>query len=326
MISVVMPAYNAARFIGEAVESILNQTWRELELLVIDDGSTDRTVEIVRGYAARDARVRVIESAHGGISRARNKGMELARYPWVAVMDADDVALPHRFERQLQAAAAEPQVVAWGAYVYHINSRGERLSLGKLGPTTVEEFRAYRAQGMDVNMHHPTALLRRDVCLEVGGYNPELAACVDFDLFDRLAAHGPIVIIPEPLLLYRLHLQSVTMSRFFTQRRVMRYVTARCQARLAGEREPSLEEFNAAYRRLPLWRRGRQLIDERSFYYYRLAGILYGEGQYARATAALGLSTLLKPGYVFPRLWKHKFSPEARRWLKTGGALAGTHS
>ncbi len=115
MISVVIGAYNAERYIARAVESMLAQTYTDFELIAVDDGSTDRTAAILRSCAARDARVRVIEAAHQGISGAANRGIAAARQAWIARMDADDIALPHRLERQLAAAAAAPEVVLWGA-------------------------------------------------------------------------------------------------------------------------------------------------------------------------------------------------------------------
>ena len=131
-VSVVMPAYNSDRFIAEAIESILNQTYRHFEFLIVNDGSTDETSSIASNYAERDPRVRVIESNHGGPSRALNTGIEHAEYEWLAIMHADDVSLPNRLERQLKAACLNPKVVAWGAYAYHVNSAGKILSLSKM--------------------------------------------------------------------------------------------------------------------------------------------------------------------------------------------------
>ncbi len=116
MISVIMPAYNAEAFIAEAIESILGQTFREFELIVSDDGSTDGTVGIALRFAALDSRVRVLRNAHLGVAQNGNLCLDAARYGWVARMDADDVALPHRLARLLDAARAEPEVLLWGGY------------------------------------------------------------------------------------------------------------------------------------------------------------------------------------------------------------------
>lgn len=103
-ISVVMPAYNSARFIRQAIESILNQTYPSFEFIIVDDGSTDDTLSIALAYAERDRRVRVIQSNHAGPSTAANTAMAQATHDWVAIMHADDVSLPYRLERLVKAA------------------------------------------------------------------------------------------------------------------------------------------------------------------------------------------------------------------------------
>src|SRR5687767_4726483 len=101
MISVVMPVYNGQRFLARAMDSLLAQSVREFELIVVDDGSTDESPALLDRYARTDARVRVIRGDHAGISAALNRGIADARYGWIARMDADDEALPDRFARQL---------------------------------------------------------------------------------------------------------------------------------------------------------------------------------------------------------------------------------
>src|SRR5687768_1555420 len=119
MISVVMPVYNGERFVSQAVDSVLGQTFRDFEFLIVDDGSTDHTPEILRAFERRDGRVRVIQNNHGGISSALTRGIDESRREWVARIDADDIALPDRFEKQMRTAAANPKVVAWGTYARH---------------------------------------------------------------------------------------------------------------------------------------------------------------------------------------------------------------
>src|SRR5687767_10934969 len=108
MISVVMPAYNSEQFIGEAIQSILHQTFKIFEFNIVDDGSTDRTAEIVDSYIKEDSRLKIIRADHRGVSNAINLGVEHAKYDWVAIMHADDIALPHRLEKQVTAAKLNP--------------------------------------------------------------------------------------------------------------------------------------------------------------------------------------------------------------------------
>jgi glycosyltransferase involved in cell wall biosynthesis len=315
MISIVMPVYNGSAYLTHAIESIRWQTFSEFELIVVDDGSTDDTAEIALAQAAQDRRIRVIHSHHAGNSAARNIGGQTARYPWIAVMDADDVALPERLEKQLAAVTANPRIVALGTAVYHMTTSGKVLSVSQHGPASVAEFEERRRTGADVNLNHPTALLKREVWKAVGGYDVRLQACVDFEMFDRMAEYGPILALTEPLLYYRIHHQSISMQRFFAQRMGMRYITARNQARVSGAPPKSFEEFMAACRQQPLTSRLRRRADDLSYYHYRKAGLYYGEEDYLRALFHIGISTILRPDYALPRLWRQRLSAESRQRL-----------
>ena len=119
-VSVVMPAYNAARYLAPAIESVLTQTLRELELIVVDDGSTDASADIAADFAARDPRVRVLRLAHRGITNV-NIGVEAARCDLIGRTDADDVCLPTRFEKQLAFMEAHRDCVAVGAWLQTVS-------------------------------------------------------------------------------------------------------------------------------------------------------------------------------------------------------------
>lgn len=316
MISVVMPAYNASSFIDLAIESILQQTFQDFELIVVDDGSTDNTLEIVKDYARKDNKVRLIKSQHGGLSCACNLGISESKYSWIARMDADDIALPQRFEKQINAARANPKVVAWGTYVHHMNSKGDILSINPLGPTTEEEFYALRSRGHVAHLHHPTVLLKKEIILKAGGYNSDLEPAEDFDLFDRMAYYGPILAIPEALVLYRVHSQSVSMQRFFLQKASMRYVTARHRARIAGEEEVDLKQFIEECKRQPAVSRLQRHIQILGKFWYRKAGLFFAEKYYLQAGLYLSMAIASNPSYSIPRIWQQKLSPGARQSLE----------
>jgi glycosyltransferase involved in cell wall biosynthesis len=315
MISVVMPAYNASKFIAPAIDSILNQTFQEFELIIVDDGSTDNTLEIVKSYLERDDRVQLIQSNHGGLSIACNLGISNSKYSWIARMDADDIALPQRFEKQINAARANPKVVAWGTYVHHMNSKGDVLSVNPLGPTSEEIFYNLRERGHVAHLHHPTVLLKKEIVLKAGGYNSEFEPAEDFELFDRLANQGLLLAIPEPLLLYRVHSQSVSMQRFYHQKLLQRCVVARHRARLAGNRELSISEFLEEYKKQPLVPGLKRYLHTLGQFYYRKAGLFACEQKYLQAGLHLSISAALNPRYSIPRIWYQVLSPKTRRLL-----------
>jgi glycosyltransferase involved in cell wall biosynthesis len=303
LVSVVMPAYNAAEFIGDAIESVLNQTLQQFELIIVDDGSKDGTGDIARAYAAKDERIRIIPGEHKGAAHAMNLGIRQARADWVAVMHSDDIALPSRLERQYSAAQACPEVVIWGTDGYHINSKGEMLSRFRVGPLSVEEWQAEREKNRVVQCIHPTVLLRRDVLLAVGGYDPTLRVCEDIELFDRMMVHGPLVTIPELLLGYRIHGASLSMKHYFEQLTIVHFVTARQEHRQKTGEELSLDEFRRrARRRSRLWWLNEQRMQAAGMY-YRRAGLAYGENRPLALVGFLLLSMLLAPLYPIRRLW-----------------------
>ena len=126
-VSVLMPVFNAARYLAPAVQSVLGQTFRDFEFLIVDDGSTDSSGEMLRGYAARDPRIRLISRPNTGYVVALNEMLGRARGELVARMDADDISLRARFERQVGALTRDPGLVCVGGACEMIDSRGSRL-------------------------------------------------------------------------------------------------------------------------------------------------------------------------------------------------------
>jgi glycosyltransferase involved in cell wall biosynthesis len=316
MISVVMPVFNASRFVAAAVESILTQTVSHFEFLIIDDGSTDGTLSIVRAYANRDKRIRILVQENQGISRTLNRGIQEARNEWIAIMHADDIACPTRFEKQVGAAIANPHVVAWGAYAFHLSQRGRILSVSKVGPVTEEDFSTLRRKGDPILIIHPTAFMRRETVIRAGGYDSQFEASEDLELFDRLAEFGPILTIPEPLVQYRIHGSSNTMTRFFESRAYTRFVKSRQRARATGQTPQTWDEFIRVHERAPLLKLVRRRVDDLSQYYYRRFAVAVSSEQYWNAVRLFAVSALLNPRYALPRAWNQRFADPSRALMR----------
>jgi glycosyltransferase involved in cell wall biosynthesis len=317
MISVIMAAYNAAQYIEQAIESILNQTYKEFELIIVDDGSTDRTLEIARRYAAQDSRVRVLTMNHGGVAKARNLAIEAAHYPWIAAIDADDIALPERLEKQLRAAEREPDVVVWGTYLTRIDINGGVLGTLALGPTSKDAFYAIDRTKQVIELFNPTAMFRRDIALKVGGYDPRMVPSEDSELWDRMSDYGPVMVLPEPLLLYRLHDKSLSMTQQDRQKMLHRFPIERRKAASEGQ-VLTLDEFVAHYHRRPSWERFTTYMLNRSKYSGKMASIHLAQKRYVRAGVLLALAVLFHPRFMLSRLWTdrilHKVAPSAAPW------------
>lgn len=203
-LSVVLGVYNGQRFLAEAIESILNQTFTDFEFIVVDDGSTDKTPKILADFAARDPRLDVIRIPHGGIVDAANAGLAAARAPLIARADADDVTIPHRLEKQIQYMAEHPEVVCLGSRMWLTEPYGSIIDQSQ-HPLTHEEIDRELLRGSGWAMPQPVAMLRKDAVMKVGGYRKEYLWSEDLDLFLRLAEVGRLANLPDLLLKYRSH-------------------------------------------------------------------------------------------------------------------------
>ncbi len=231
LVSVLLPVYNAEAFIGPAVESILGQTFGDFELIVVNDGSTDGSPAILERLAAADARVRLISRPNTGYVPALNEALAVARGDLIARMDADDVSLPARFERQVAYLADHPACVMVGTHVAIMDGDG-----AVIGPMAHVQFghdaidRALMNRGWA--LVHPTIMARAWAVRQVGGYRPELCPNEDHDLFLRLAEVGPVENLPEVLLHYRKHAASEsTVKQGRSAELVTRIIVDACRRR-----------------------------------------------------------------------------------------------
>jgi glycosyltransferase involved in cell wall biosynthesis len=316
-ISIVMPAYNAELFIAESIESALNQTLTDFELIIVDDGSTDRTAEIANEYATRDPRIRVYKMGENvGIARATNTAVSYALAGLIGRLDADDIALPHRFERQVAEFESDPEVVVVGSNALHINEQSKILGLSLAGSNTAEEFHRRRAEGEITMVLDCTSAFRKSVFDDVGGYDPTFEAAQEIDLHSRMANYGVVLSIEEPLLLYRLHSGSVVDTQFFRGREVHRFVRERERARVDKEPPPVFETFLDDEASASLLYRSRIRLTDVAFYRYRAAGVSFSEGKRRAAFVHLAHALLANPHFVTTRLWNRRLSPSARHMMQ----------
>lgn len=200
LVTVVLPVHNGEAFVREAVISILDQSFRQLELLVVDDASTDGTAAIVESFA--DPRLRVLANASNiGLARSLNRGIEASGAPYVARMDADDLALPLRLERQMELLERRPEVGLCCTNVSSVDATGAAVSAA-WWPRSVLPLEWELLWANPVA--HPSVVLRRDV-LEESGLRYRDVPAEDDDLWVRLALRTRFVRLDEVLLHYRVH-------------------------------------------------------------------------------------------------------------------------
>jgi glycogen synthase len=212
LVSVLMPVYNCAPYLTQAIDSILAQTFTDFEFLILDDGSTDGSAEIAQRFASKDSRIRFLRLPHQGYVPILCHWLEWCRGQFIARMDSDDIAMPQRFAEQVKHLQANPQCVVVGSRVTGIDPYGVKLfdSEHKL---THEEIDRELMRGVGWAIVHPVAMFRRAAALAVGGYRAQYAYAEDLDLYLRLAEVGQLANLPEVLLQYRQHTSSVNRTK-----------------------------------------------------------------------------------------------------------------
>lgn len=218
-VTVLMPVYNAARYLAEAVDSILAQTYRDFDFVIVNDGSTDRSQQVLERYAQRDGRIKLISRANTGIVGALNDGLAECRGEYVARMDADDIAMPDRLAVQLQFMDRHPEVVAYGSRVIGIDPYGCELFRSE-HKADHEAIDAELLNGVGWAIVHPAAVLRREAVEAVGRYRQQFQWVEDLDLFLRLSERGQLANAEAFLLNYRQHTESVNRTRTAEQARL----------------------------------------------------------------------------------------------------------
>ncbi len=222
LVSVLLPVYNAEKFLAQALDSVLAQTFRDFELLIINDGSRDGSRAILETYAAKDDRIRLTHRHNKGIVATLNEMLAQAKGDFIARMDADDIALPDRFHQQVTFLREHPEVVCVGGAYEMIDSQGKLITPVK-PPEQDTDIQEQMLSGATA-VQHPCAMARRRAMLQVGGYAPKAFLAEDLDLWLRLGEIGKLANLADTVLQYRVHEQSLSATRIKRQSQVVQWV------------------------------------------------------------------------------------------------------
>jgi glycosyltransferase involved in cell wall biosynthesis len=208
LVSVVVPVYNGEKTIQETVESVLSQTLSDLELLVINDGSQDSTLERVSSF--QDSRIKVFSYANAGLAASRNRGLKLASSDYISFIDADDLWTLDKLESQYQALQKNPQAAVAYSWTDYIDDSSQFLRRGS--HITVNGNVYAKLLIIDFLENGSNALIRKQALIDVGGFDESLPAAEDWDIFLKLAAYYPFVTVSSPQILYRLSSNSMSAN------------------------------------------------------------------------------------------------------------------
>ncbi|MGX1669804.1 glycosyltransferase family A protein [Streptomyces sp. NPDC055400] len=292
----IIPLYNREKYIGACLASVLGQTHKDLEVIVVDDGSTDGGAAIAEGIA--DERIRVDRGPNRGAAAARNRGLALAKGEIVAFLDSDDLWFPEKLSEQISVLQSDRDVVAVGAVFQYLSRDGRRL-LGRAGQDARDaDSRERMKRGQLAPFPINSALIAStDTVRTAGGFDESLTLVDDIDLISRLALAGSVATVMRPLGAYRVHSDSLSSCQHAKVKLQMRFVEQRATARLEGRPAPDLESFASSYRltRAQRWQDGAARR-------FRDAGLLVMEGRYVRATVLFAVALVARPSYTLRRI------------------------
>lgn len=300
-----MPVYNAGKYLAEAIDSVLSQTFRGFELLIINDGSTDNSVQIIKSYS--DERIRLVENESNiRLIATLNRGIELAKGEYIARLDADDVCLPQRLEKQVAYMDAHPQVGLCGSYLrtfglkkdYDVHFETEHDKI---------KFKLF----FDTHFPHPAAMLRKSVLLRHNlRFEMEYIHAEDFEMWNRMAEVCRLAIVPEVLVLKRSHAEQISAMHSGTQEKISRKIRKELIEKLGVN--PSNEEMDAyedfLKNKLPAEKRELELLldcleklvagnNERNIYNSELFNLFFAEKYWQLCTRSTHLGPFIYRKY-----------------------------
>ncbi len=254
LVSILMPVYNAADYLKQAVDSILQQTFEDFEFLIIDDGSTDQSLQILQFYATKDKRIKLTSRPNKGLVASLNEMISQAQGEFLARMDADDISLSDRLARQINFLESHPDVVCVGGAYELIDSKNRLLTT--ISVLCDDEDIQKQALVGHTSLSHPTVVMRRTAVIQAGGYNPTMLPVEDLDLWLRLGEIGKLSNLEQPVLKYRLHSKSISEKNRIKQRQ-----KARKACEQAWERRKIQGKFEATEH----WRPGSDNLSKHQY-------------------------------------------------------------
>ncbi|MBD2567243.1 glycosyltransferase [Anabaena lutea] len=208
VISVIIPVYNGEKTIRETIESVLNQTFSLIEVLIINDGSTDATLEIIQNIS--DSRLKLFSYINAGPATSRNRGLSHAVSEFVAFIDADDIWTSNKLESQLKALQANPQAAVAYSWTDYIDAAGKLLKCGRHTTLSGDVYSRLLLENFLENGSNP--LIRKECFTTLGNFNEALTPAEDWDMWLRLASRYEFVVVPEVQILYRVSMHSLSTN------------------------------------------------------------------------------------------------------------------
>lgn len=308
--SIIIPVFNAEDTIKDTIESVLNGTYKNIELLIIDDCSTDNSRLVVEEIASRDPRVRHFKNAYNqGGAQTRNNAIQHIKGKYTAYLDSDDLWEASKLDKCIAVLESNPDVKLVAHDLRYIAKNGKKVGYIAAKPRSVEEEKNNQEKGLPPLVFTSTAVLHTDVLIEEGGFDPSWSVGQDTEFFARVARHG-IMIIKEPLGSYRLRSDSITGANWLKKRLARNCVIENNLRERKGLPLLTLDQYvDDFHNNTPLFSKLHVMRDALSRRYWRRAGGLWlTERSFLKAFVLGAIGSLLAPRTTLFRV---------RRWIKT---------
>lgn len=296
-LTVIIPVYNGMPFLKEAVESILNQTYSDFRLLIIDDGSTDDSFHYLQSLS--DDRLELWQQRNLGLCTSLNRAIQTVDSEFIARLDQDDVALPSRLQEQIEYLIHHPETICVLSNISRIVANGKEF--GSYTTHVQEPISDYDPDQYGCIVHS-TICFRRQAFVDLGGYRSQVYPVDDYDLLLRFWETGKVAVINKPLVKYRVHSKASTFKVFREMQIKTRYVTTMSQLRQTGNPELSLLEFMQTLDQTHFLGKLARHFEESGMLHFRKAGLLIGEGQMFLGGLNLMIAVLYYPHFAIKRL------------------------
>ena len=282
LVSVNLVVHNDSKYLGEAIESVISQTFKDFELVIIDDGSTDETPKIIKSFS--DKRIKLFRIPHLGQTKARNKAISKSSSPYIAIIDADDIWKKNKLEEQIEFIKNNPEIDVLGTKAKIIDANGNEIGFIDTPLTDSEIKKTLSERNCFV---HPSVLVKRKSIIQAGLYRPQFISSQDYDLWLRIMDKGgKFSVINKYLVYYRIHPNSISISNKRKQKYFAELAKLCHKARLSKEKEP-LDIVNGFLPSTPK--------KSKALYYLALSGLNLKNKSYREAKKNAILAILRNP-------------------------------
>ncbi|WP_022824134.1 glycosyltransferase family 2 protein [Hymenobacter norwichensis] len=306
-ISVIIPVYNQQRYLAETISSVLEQTFYDFELIIIDDGSKDNSINIIKYYSGKDNRIITIFQDNAGKPESINRAAIVARGEYLAFIDHDDIMLPDRLEKQIIFHSNNLEVDASSCHCYYINENGKPMGVQRFpGNKTVEECKSSVINNKIIMCAFTGLIVRKQNFISSGGLRSNFWPTDDLEFFNRFVEKGNILVINQEILMkYRAHNSSTTIaSAWHVYVEKTDYTKDCILLRRAGKQEISYEEFIERNKKKTYLKK----INRRRIFYAMIlqkeAGFAIYSKEYTAFLWKITAATILYPSFIIATIRK----------------------